>query len=42
MQKRCENCKYYLNHDEIFGYCKKFGQQARSVDFCKIIEELER
>ena len=40
LTKLCKKCPYYKEHDENFGYCKKYGQQARAVEYCKIIEEL--
>ena len=37
---KCYNCKYYLKHDDNFGYCKKYNCQAKSDENCKIISEI--
>ena len=40
MTKKCYYCRNYIKHDEIFGYCKKYQEQAMGSENCKIIKEL--
>ena len=39
-ERPCRKCKQYIAHDEYFGYCIKFNQQARYNDNCTLIMEM--
>ncbi len=39
-EKPCRKCYDYLEHDEYFGYCRKYNCQARYNDNCSIIKEM--
>lgn len=36
---KCKKCKQYKLIDNMFGYCKKFNEQALLTENCKIIKE---
>ncbi|WP_292475031.1 hypothetical protein [Methanosphaera sp.] len=35
----CRHCKHFKNHSDIFGYCKKYDEQALLTENCKQIKE---
>ena len=37
--KKCMHCKEFQLFDNIFGFCKKYKQQALINENCKIIKE---
>ena len=33
----CRKCRYYVQHDEFFGYCIKYDAQCRHNDTCEVV-----
>ena len=39
-ERFCRKCWDYIAHDEYFGYCVKYGCQARHDNTCSVIKEM--
>ncbi len=37
--KHCRYCKQFKLHDDIFGYCKKYDEQALMTENCNTVKE---